>query len=140
MLQDPNDSARLIETLARAIHYAHQNGIVHRDLKPANVLLTDDGIPKISDFGLAKLLERDDRLTQVGDILGTPSYMAPNRSEALRTALRPRPTYMRWERFSTKCSQADRRSREQHPFRRWNKFRTSSRWRPANFTVTRPAT
>ena len=77
MLQDPDDSARLIETLARAIHYAHQNGIVHRDLKPANVLLTDDGIPKISDFGLAKLLERDDRLTQVGDILGTPSYMAP---------------------------------------------------------------
>ncbi len=77
MLQDPKDSACLIETLARAIHYAHQNGIVHRDLKPANVLLTEDGVPKISDFGLAKLLERDDRLTQVGDILGTPSYMAP---------------------------------------------------------------
>ncbi len=77
MLQDPNDSARLIETLARAIHYAHQNGIVHRDLKPANVLLTADGIPKISDFGLAKLLQGDDGLTQVGDILGTPSYMAP---------------------------------------------------------------
>ena len=77
MLQNPDDSAHLIETLARAIHHAHQNGIVHRDLKPANVLLTEDGIPKISDFGLAKLIERDDGLTQVGDILGTPSYMAP---------------------------------------------------------------
>ena len=89
MLQDPNDSARLIETLARAIHYAHQNGIVHRDLKPANVLLTDDGIPKISDFGLAKLLERDDRLTQVGDILGTPSYMAPEQVRGSSDGITP---------------------------------------------------
>jgi eukaryotic-like serine/threonine-protein kinase len=76
-LQDPRDSARLIEILARAIHFAHQRGIVHRDLKPANVLLTEDGVPKITDFGLAKLLERDEGLTQIGDLLGTPSYMAP---------------------------------------------------------------
>jgi eukaryotic-like serine/threonine-protein kinase len=89
MLQDPHDSARLIETLARAIHYAHQNGIVHRDLKPANVLLTDDGIPKISDFGLAKLLEQDDRLTQVGDILGTPSYMAPEQVRGSSDGITP---------------------------------------------------
>ena len=89
MLQDPEDSARLIETLARAIHHAHQNGIVHRDLKPANVLLTEDGIPKISDFGLAKLLERDDRLTQVGDILGTPSYMAPEQIRGMSGSITP---------------------------------------------------
>ena len=89
MLQDPDDSACLIETLARAIHYAHQNGIVHRDLKPANVLLTEDGIPKISDFGLAKLLERDDRLTQVGDILGTPSYMAPEQIRGSTDGITP---------------------------------------------------
>jgi tetratricopeptide (TPR) repeat protein len=76
-LQDPHYSARLTESLARAIHYAHQRGIVHRDLKPANVLLTEDGIPKITDFGLAKLLERDQGLTQDGELLGTPSYMAP---------------------------------------------------------------
>ena len=89
MLQDPNDSARVIETLARAIHFAHQNGIVHRDLKPANVLLTEDGIPKISDFGLAKLLESDDGLTQVGDILGTPSYMAPEQIHGSTDGITP---------------------------------------------------
>ncbi len=76
-LQDPRESARLIEILARGIHFAHQRGIIHRDLKPANVLLTEDDVPKITDFGLAKLMERDEGLTQVGDLLGTPSYMAP---------------------------------------------------------------
>ena len=76
-LQDPRESARLIETLARAMHFAHERGIIHRDLKPANVLLAEDGIPKIADFGLAKLLEREDALTRQGEILGTPSYMAP---------------------------------------------------------------
>jgi eukaryotic-like serine/threonine-protein kinase len=89
MLQNPDDSARLIESLARAIHHAHQHGIVHRDLKPANVLLTEDGIPKISDFGLAKLLERDDGLTQVGDILGTPSYMAPEQIRGSSSGITP---------------------------------------------------
>ena len=82
-LHDPRDSARLIETLARAIHSAHQQGIVHRDLKPANVLLTADGVPKITDFGLAKLVERTDGLTQTGEILGTPSYMAPEQIRGL---------------------------------------------------------
>ncbi len=89
LLQDARVSAQLIETLARAIHYAHQQGIVHRDLKPANVLLTEDGVPKISDFGLAKLLERDDGLTQPGDILGTPSYMAPEQIRGFAHNIRP---------------------------------------------------
>jgi serine/threonine protein kinase len=82
-LQPPEDSARLIETLARAIHYAHQRGIIHRDLKPANVLLTEDGVPKITDFGLAKLLEREEGLTRAGEIMGTPSYMAPEQVAGL---------------------------------------------------------
>jgi tetratricopeptide (TPR) repeat protein len=88
-LQDPRESARLIETLARAIHYAHQRGIVHRDLKPANVLLTEDNVPKIADFGLAKLLERDQSLTGAGEILGTPSYMAPEQVRGIPDQVTP---------------------------------------------------
>lgn len=73
-------AARLLETLAWAMSAAHERGIVHRDLKPANVLLTADGTPKISDFGLAKLLDRETGHTQSGSILGTPSYMAPEQA------------------------------------------------------------
>src|SRR5262249_36488563 len=82
-LQDPAESARLLEILARAIHYAHQRGIIHRDLKPANVLLTEDGVPKITDFGLAKLREREDALTRAGGSGGPPSYMAPEQVRGL---------------------------------------------------------
>ncbi len=73
-------AAELMATLARAVHAAHQARIVHRDLKPANVLLTADGVPKITDFGLAKRLESDDNQTNSGDIMGTPSYMAPEQA------------------------------------------------------------
>ena len=78
--QSPRDAARTIEHLARALHYAHQHGIIHRDLKPANVVLTEDGLPKVTDFGLAKLMEREAGLTRTGDIMGTPSYMAPEQA------------------------------------------------------------
>jgi cytochrome c peroxidase len=78
--QPSREAAELIEKLARAIHGAHQRGIVHRDLKPDNILLTADGTPKISDFGLAKRLESDSGNTQTGSILGTPAYMAPEQA------------------------------------------------------------
>jgi eukaryotic-like serine/threonine-protein kinase len=75
------DAARLIKTLAGAIHEAHRMGIVHRDLKPSNILLSRDGGPKISDFGLAKTLEQDSGLTRTESILGSPCYMAPEQAE-----------------------------------------------------------
>ena len=80
--QPVKEGARLIETLARTIHQAHLQGIVHRDLKPANVLLTADDIPKITDFGLAKLLVGGVSLTATGETLGTPSYIAPEQVDA----------------------------------------------------------
>ena len=78
--QNPRTAAGLIQTLARAMQAAHQAGVVHRDLKPANVLLTTDGTPKITDFGLAKQLDTSAAQTRTGTVMGTPSYMAPEQA------------------------------------------------------------
>jgi tetratricopeptide (TPR) repeat protein len=74
-------AAELMATLARAIGSAHDAGIIHRDLKPSNVLFTGDGIPRITDFGLAKRVESDSRQTDSGQIMGTPCYMAPEQAK-----------------------------------------------------------
>jgi serine/threonine-protein kinase len=76
----PRQAADWAQTLARAVHHAHEQGVIHRDLKPANVLVGDDGTLKITDFGLAKRLDSDARQTDTGAVLGTPSYMAPEQA------------------------------------------------------------
>src|SRR5262249_21606030 len=81
------DVARFVEVLARAMAYAHARGVIHRDLKPSNVLLSagpdaplSQCVPKISDFGLAKLTEGGLHVTRTNEMLGTPSYMPPEQA------------------------------------------------------------
>jgi WD40 repeat protein len=76
----PAEAAGRVRTLARAVEAAHAAGVVHRDLKPGNVLLTGTGVPKISDFGLAKKLDEEFSRTYHGALLGTPAYMAPEQA------------------------------------------------------------
>ncbi|HEV3022816.1 MAG TPA: serine/threonine-protein kinase, partial [Pirellulales bacterium] len=82
-------AATLIEALARGVAEAHRLGIVHRDLKPGNVLLAADGTPKVTDFGLAKLLGTDSGLTATDSIMGSPCYMAPEQAAGQTKQLGP---------------------------------------------------
>ena len=80
-------AVELIAKVARTVHYAHEHGILHRDIKPGNILLDAKGEPHLTDFGLARLVESESSVTQTLDILGTPSYMAPEQAVGNNTAV-----------------------------------------------------
>jgi serine/threonine-protein kinase len=73
-------AAELIAKVARTVHYAHEHGILHRDIKPGNILLDKKGEPHLTDFGLARLVETENTVTRTLEVLGTPSYMAPEQA------------------------------------------------------------
>jgi TolB-like protein/Flp pilus assembly protein TadD/predicted Ser/Thr protein kinase len=73
-------AAELIAKVARTVHYAHEHGILHRDIKPGNILLDAKGEPHLTDFGLARLVESESTVTRTLEVLGTPSYMAPEQA------------------------------------------------------------
>src|SRR5437016_8099196 len=73
-------AAELIAKVARTVHYAHEHGILHRDIKPGNILLDAKGEPHLTDFGLARLVESESTVTRTMEVLGTPSYMAPEQA------------------------------------------------------------
>jgi eukaryotic-like serine/threonine-protein kinase len=77
LLEDRPRAANLVAQIARALHYAHQRGILHRDLKPSNILIDSEGRPYITDFGLAKRVDRTEAITGSQAFVGTPGYLAP---------------------------------------------------------------
>src|SRR6184192_2480565 len=80
-------ATELIAKVARTVHYAHEHGILHRDIKPGNILLDVKGEPHLTDFGLARLVESESSVTHTLDVLGTPSYMAPEQAVGNNTAV-----------------------------------------------------
>jgi tetratricopeptide (TPR) repeat protein/predicted Ser/Thr protein kinase len=80
-------AVELIVKVARTVHYAHEHGILHRDIKPGNILLDQKGEPHLTDFGLARLVETESTVTRTKEVLGTPSYMAPEQAVGETTKL-----------------------------------------------------
>lgn len=83
------EAAEIVSTIARAVHFAHEQGVLHRDLKPSNILIGADGTPLVMDFGLAKQIKADIDLTRSGTMVGTPAYMSPEQAAGRREQIGP---------------------------------------------------
>ncbi len=88
-LPTPESVAKVMIAVSEAISYAHSKGIIHRDIKPSNILIDETGIPRVTDFGLAKQLNQDDSITATGQVLGTPSFMPPEQAAGRIDAVGP---------------------------------------------------
>jgi hypothetical protein len=82
-------AAQLVKNISEAVEFAHRQGVLHRDLKPSNVLVDCDDRPRITDFGLAKIMHGDSSLTNTGDVMGSPSYMAPEQARGQQDRIGP---------------------------------------------------
>src|SRR5437588_8582902 len=88
LINDPltlEETGALLEQVTEALQFAHNQGIIHRDIKPSNILMRDDHYVYLADFGLAKTLEGGSTITQTGNLLGTPEYMAPELADGPAT-------------------------------------------------------
>jgi len=78
----------IVAQACRGLDYAHRNGVVHRDVKPGNLLRSTDGVVKLADFGIAKALSEESSITQVGAVLGTAAYLAPEQATGVEATAR----------------------------------------------------
>ncbi|HEV8202038.1 MAG TPA: protein kinase, partial [Candidatus Polarisedimenticolia bacterium] len=85
---EPYEAASYIRQAAMGLRHAAQKGLIHRDIKPSNLMLTTDGVVKITDFGLAKAAQADTRLTATGEVLGSPGYISPEQAQGHEIDLR----------------------------------------------------
>ena len=120
-------AAELIAKVARTVHYAHEHGILHRDIKPGNILLDAKGEPHLTDFGLARLVESESSVTHTLDVLGTPSYMAPEQAVGKQRGCQQRHRCL-WT-WRSALPIADRSA----AFCRWNNLRDyqATAWTPS---------